>query len=422
MTAPHAAASGGRVPARRAARLAWLLCAASLTLMTLSIMLLLLWRGARFPLPRVDWSAGSWAEQLAAVVGSLGAPVLGAIITSYQPRNRYGWVWCAIGLTAAVGSITAAYAGYALLTVPGLPGAVAVAWLSNSVTWAAQALWLFAWLLFPDGRLPSPRWRPVGWAAGIVLVGSAVLAAIAPGPLASFPFVTNPVGIGGAAVEPVTGTLGFLFWNIWVLLAVVVAPVAVLMRFWRARGQERQQLKWFAVVGVLALGQVVATDYVQEEDHPLATAVVAALLSWAIYAAIGIAVLRHRLYDIDRLLNRTLVYGLLTALLGVGYAGLVLVLSQMFGGVTSDPPSWAVAGATLAVAALFQPARRYVQHAVDRRFNRHRYDTAKTIEAFSARLRDQIDLDTLSRELLAVVDQTMEPTTASLWLRPPVKR
>jgi hypothetical protein len=135
-------------------------------------------------------------------------------------------------------------------------------------------------------------------------------------------------------------------------------------------------------------------------------------------AAIGIAILRYRLYEIDRLINRTLVYGLLTALLAGVYAGAVLVLGQVFGGVTRDPPSWAVAGATLAVAALFQPARRRIQQAVDRRFNRHKYHAATTIEAYSVRLRDQLDLGTLSAELLAVVDQTMEPTQVSVWLRP----
>jgi uncharacterized membrane protein YbhN (UPF0104 family) len=137
--------------------------------------------------------------------------------------------------------------------------------------------------------------------------------------------------------------------------------------------------------------------------------------------AVGIAILRYRLYDIDRLINRTLVYGLLTAILGLAYAGAVLVLGQVFGGVTEDPPSWAMAGATLAVAALFQPARRRIQAVVDRRFNRRKYNAVQTVEAFSARLRHQVDLDTLSAELLAVVDQTMQPSTASLWLRPSVQ-
>jgi hypothetical protein len=136
--------------------------------------------------------------------------------------------------------------------------------------------------------------------------------------------------------------------------------------------------------------------------------------------SVGIAIGRYRLYDIDHIINRTLVYGLVTALLGAVYAGLVLVLGQLFGGLGAEPPTWAVAGATLAVAALFQPARRRIQQAVDRRFNRGKYNAAKTIEAYSIRLRDQVDLDTLSAELLAVVDQTMEPTRVSLWLRPSV--
>ena len=134
--------------------------------------------------------------------------------------------------------------------------------------------------------------------------------------------------------------------------------------------------------------------------------------------AIGVAVLRYRLYDLDRIINRTLVYGLLTALLGGAYAATVLVLGQVFGGVGGDPPSWAVAGATLAVAALFQPARRRIQRVVDRRFDRRRYDAARTVDAFSGRLREELDLDALEAELLAVVDQTVQPTRASLWLRP----
>ena len=159
---------------------------------------------------------------------------------------------------------------------------------------------------------------------------------------------------------------------------------------------------------------------------PAAAALVTLLLllplAPAIPVAAGIAILRYRLYEIDRIINRTLVYGTVTVVLGLGYAGVVLVLGQLTGGVTKDPPSWAVAAATLAAAALFQPARRRVQAVVDRRFNRRRYDAAKTIGAFSARLRDEIDLDTLSAELLAVVDQTMQPTKASLWLRPSTER
>jgi len=176
---------------------------------------------------------------------------------------------------------------------------------------------------------------------------------------------------------------------------------------------ERQQFKWFAYAGVLVVLAILSTNVLPSLGN----------LPWVVVIAlpisVGIAILRYRLYDIDRLINRTLVYGLLTAILGLVYAGAVLILGQVFGGgVTEDPPSWAVAGATLAVAALFQPARRRIQAVVDRRFNRHKYDASKTVEAFSARLRDEIDLDTLSAELLAVAHQTMQPTMATLWLRP----
>jgi hypothetical protein len=188
------------------------------------------------------------------------------------------------------------------------------------------------------------------------------------------------------------------------------------LRFRRSHGVQRQQLKWFTYAGALMFLWLVLGDYL------LPNLAILGALSGVIYAlvpmATGVAILRYRLYDIDRLINRTLVYGLLTALLAGIYAGAVLVLGQVFGGVGRDPPSWAVAGATLAVAALFQPARRRIQQVVDRRFNRRKYNAAKTIERFSTRLRDQVDLDTLSAELVSVVDQTMQPTTTSLWLRP----
>jgi hypothetical protein len=191
----------------------------------------------------------------------------------------------------------------------------------------------------------------------------------------------------------------------------------VVLRFRGSQGVERQQLKWFTYAATLLILFLLLSDYLfpQSGVVELLYGLVVALVP----IAAGVAVLRYRLYDIDRLINRTLVYGMLTAILGAVYAAAVLVLGQVFGGVGGNPPSWAVAGATLAVAALFQPARGRTQAVVDRRFNRRKHDAAKTVQAFSTRLRDQIDLDTLSAELLAVVDQTMEPTRVSLWLRPP---
>jgi uncharacterized membrane protein YbhN (UPF0104 family) len=213
----------------------------------------------------------------------------------------------------------------------------------------------------------------------------------------------------GNPEENVVGTalLDLLF------LLVVVAVVSLVIRFRRAGGDERQQLKWFTYAAAL-LPLVALGDLLPDAVSNVFFAAVIAFLP----AAAGIAILRYRLYDIDRLINRTLVYGLLTVLLAAVYAGVVLVLGQVFGGLGAEPPSWAVAGATLAVAALFQPARRRIQQWVDRRCNRRRADAVKTVEVFSARLREEIDLDTLSAELLAVVDQTMQPTHAALWLRP----
>jgi hypothetical protein len=197
----------------------------------------------------------------------------------------------------------------------------------------------------------------------------------------------------------------------------VAAVISLVLRFRRSRGVERQQLKWVVYAGVLLLLTIPVGEYLPATLGDALSGLIIA----SVPVAAGIAILRHRLFDIDRLISRTLVYVLLTALLGGVYAAVVLVLGQLFGGIGAEPPSWAVAGATLAVAALFRPARRRIQVVVDRRFNRRGYNATKTIEAFSGRLREQVDLDTLSAELLAVVDQTMQPTTASLWLRQSAK-
>jgi hypothetical protein len=232
------------------------------------------------------------------------------------------------------------------------------------------------------------------------------------GSLEYFPGIKNPVGI------PALSLALFQISAVTYFAIVFVATTSLLVRFRRARGDERQQLKWVAFAAVF-LGIM---GFVGPWSGPVVVASALSSLSQVAFAAaIAVAVLKYRLYAIDHIINRTLVYGLLTALLAGVYGGSVLVLGQVFGGISTEPPNWAVAGATLAVAALFQPARRRIQQGVDRRFNRRKYDTAKTIETFSARLRDEVELDALSAELLAVVDQTMQPTTASLWLREPVK-
>jgi hypothetical protein len=281
----------------------------------------------------------------------------------------------------------------------------------------AMVAGVLAWvlLLFPTGRPPSLRWWVVGWAtaAGIVLywVGKGL------GPIGyePFPGVHNPFGVAGltTVLKWVVGAAGLIE-----AMGFLGAFASLFVRFGRARGLERQQLKWFVYAAVLGLVIVFVPNLLPGDTSSTISTMTWALIPASLSAAVAVAVLRYRLYDIDRLINRTLVYSLVTVLLGAVYAGVVLLLGQLFGGVAGGPPAWAVAGATLAVAALFQPARRRIQAIVDRRFNRRRYDAAKTVEAFSARLRDEVDLDTLSAELLTVVDQTMQPTTASLWLRP----
>jgi hypothetical protein len=270
---------------------------------------------------------------------------------------------------------------------------------------------VFMPLLFPTGRPLSPRWRPVVWVAGGATAAFTLLGALGPSlELQDGRTVANPVAV--AAVGSVEESAVSVVLIGLILLSLAAAVVSLVIRFRHSRGDERQQLKWFTYASTLLLF-LPFSDYLPLNLGNALYAVVIVLP-----LSVGIAILRYRLYDIDRLINRTLVYGLLTAILGLVYATAVLVGGQVFGGVAGDPPSWAVAGATLAVVALFQPARRRTQDVVDRRFNRRKYDAAKTVAAFSARLRDEIDLDTLTAELLAVVDQTMEPTRVSLWLRP----
>jgi hypothetical protein len=341
--------------------------------------------------------------------------VVGCLILARRPGNVIGWIFTAVGLLTMAAALTENYAKYAYAHPGSLPGPLVAAWVFNWIWGPLIVLVLvFPLLLFPTGRSLSPRWRPVTWLAVGLTAALTVLGMLRPSLYVSDELsIANPIGVAGLDFE--TAPLSTIL-NGLVLCLLAAAAVSLVVRFRRSRGVERQQLKWFTYAGALVLlipliGFVVPS---------LANA--AFVLVLALPIAVGIAILRHRLYDIDRLINRTLVYGLLTALLAGVYALVVLVLGQLFGGIGAEPPSWAVAGATLAVAALFQPARRRIQAVVDRRFNRRKYDAARTVEAFSVRLRDELDLDALSAELLTVVDQTMQPTQASLWLRPPFER
>ena len=361
---------------------------------------------------RADLTALS-ASAVPLAVAALSAVAVGAVVASRRPRHPVGWLLLVMGLSIVVHEVTYSYTRYGLVVRPGaLPGAAYLAGLNNGavVQWIACAG--FVLLLTPTGTLPSPRWR--WWAriaaaaAGLWLLGSIV----DPAPLRpEYPDIANPVG-----VPALSGPLDLLvFAALIVLVSLIVGAVSLLVRYRRARGVERLQLRWLiwgAVVASLALVVAIASLIVNDDFAQLTVALGVSATMFPL--ATGAAILRYRLYDLDRIISRTVAYGLLTLLLGLGYAAVVLGLGRLL----PEGSSLVVAAATLAVAALFQPARRRIQQTVDRRFNRRRYDAGQTIAGFSARLREQVDLSTLTGELLAVVEETVQPTQVALWLRP----
>ena len=365
---------------------------------------------------RSNPKASTMAFDLLAMIPGLVTPTVGALVVSRQPRNPVGWIFCVAGLLLPLSGVLEGIGLHALESHPGsLLGALA-AWAS---------IWMFApvlvllgpifFLLFPDGRPLSPRWRPLLWLSGFALFGVTVGQWFHPGALGTDPFekLRNPVGIQAAAgVSGVVTGLGFLA----LLLAVLGAATSVVLRFRRSRGVVRQQMKWLAMSGVVfALAVLFASVLFQLGYHDAGNdPILVALASVPIFA--GEAMLRRRLYDIDVVINRALVYGALTAILAAVYLACVLLLQLALDPITSGS-SLAVAVSTLTVAALFRPARARIQGVVDRRFYRRKYDAARTLELFSARLREQVDLEALGGELRAVVAETMQPRHVSLWLR-----
>jgi hypothetical protein len=347
---------------------------------------------------------------------------VGALVVSRRPQNAIGWIFCWLGLSFSLGSASEEYALYALVTEAGsLPGAEGMVWLT---AWFGGpivfALFALVFLLFPNGRLPSRRWRPVVW-LDLVAVACLVAFAFEPGPLGNLGLVrvSNPFGVQGA--DALLGTLGGI--GFFMTLAVAVAGgISLVLRFRRARGVERQQIKWFAFSGVVFCAVFAAGPFLWSLPESPATAWIWPVLFLAgastVPVAVGIAILRYRLYDIDVLINRTLVYGSLTVTLALTYLGSVVALQYGFRSLTGQESTLAIVVSTLAIAALFSPLRRRVQGFVDRRFYRRKYDAAKTLEAFGSRLRDETNLDALSADLVGVARSTMQPEHASLWLRP----
>ena len=348
---------------------------------------------------------------LASIVFALSFGTVGALVASRRPDNPLGWIMCLAGLAYAVGGVTVSYTESTL--ADGDDGA-----LVTFADWISGWVWMvgigpaatFLLLLFPSGKLPSPRWRPVGWAAAAALCLMLPGLSLTESPTGD-PGPDNPLGVPGAEVAAGIGAL--------LLVVAAVASIASLaVRFRRARREERRQLKWLtyaaALVGVALLVLLVAEATVGTSDEVSNTLV--SLSVAALPVSMGIAILRHGLFDIDVVINRTLVYGVLTATLAGAYLGLVLLLQLALSPLT-EKSDLAIAGSTLAVAALFRPARRRVQELVDRRFFRHKYDAALTLEGFGVRLRDEVDLDALGGELRTVVAETMQPAHVSLWLR-----
>ena len=343
----------------------------------------------------------------------LGAATAGAIISSRLPGNAVGWIFLAIGLLLGLLFAASAYAELAIDL--DLPGGWFAAWIS---TWifipAAFGLPMFLLLLFPDGRFVSNRWRMVGWLLGVLVTFAAASKALQPGRIP--PGIENPLAPGGAAGEvfqvlsPLADALA--------LPGFALAVSGLVVRLWRSRGVERQQLKWFAysaaLVG-LGLGTAVFIP-----EGPVADVIfLVGLLALAgLPVAAGISILRYRLYDIDLLINRTLVYGALTASLVLLYVGCVVGLQYVFRAFAGGGSQLAVVASTLVIAALFNPLRYRIQATIDRRFYRRKYDAHKTLEAFSRRLRDETDLEQLHSTLLAVVRTTMQPEHVSMWFVP----
>jgi hypothetical protein len=349
------------------------------------------------------------------VLAVLSAATVGAVLASRRPRHPVGWLLLGFALALTASGVIFSYVTYGLLARPGaLPAAHLVARYYPATGSAALALLSLVLLLTPTGSLPSPRWRWWAWITAATPVALVLVVPVAPGRLdpqlllGSSPFSDR--ALGGVLLVATRVAL------VVTALAVAVAAGSLVVRFRRARGIERQQLRWVALAAALMVLAVPVVLAPVALEGPILVDWAPAVWVVVLPVAVGAAILRYRLYDLDRIISRTLAYGLLTLLLGGGYALVVLGLGQLLG---RESPL-VVAAATLAVAALFGPARRRIQELVDRRFDRRRYDAANTIAAFSARLRQQIDLESLTGELRAVVEAAMQPTSVSLWLRPSV--
>jgi hypothetical protein len=424
---------------RTASWLAWSLCVVCIVLIALA--LLLDFTTEELPL---DVGGLRYYPGFAVLTGvlSLAYPAVGALIASRLPSNPIGWIFCGLGLIYVTQRFTTAYADHALLETFALPWGEFAAWFSTWIGFSNPTLGVFLMLLFPSGRLPSRRWRIVVWVTVLGAAMSALGVAFMPGILLHHRYVENPFEIVGVIYGKLT-TYGFfgvsrVLGMTLLSTSILAALFSVIGRLRHARGDDRQQIKWFlfAAVPLTVLGSldgldlIVAsftTDFMFQPVYilyslgllvPVVYVEVLALL--LVPVCTYVAILRYNLYDIDVVINRALVYGSLTALLAALYFGGVTATEAIFRALTGQEqqPQLAIVASTLVIAALFNPLRRRIQAFIDRRFYRRKYDAAKTLEAFSAKLRDETDLDALSDDLVGVVKETMQPAHVSLWLRP----
>jgi hypothetical protein len=402
---------------RASSWLAWSLAGLSLTMFVAGVALTFLsLSGAPDTRPSSTWGT---VGGLLVFVPFLAFPLVGALIASKRPHNPIGWICLTTGLFwMLIFSVPAGSGPYPVT----LDALVQVSWVPP-----VGLLGIYMILLFPDGKLPSRRWRPFAWFSGAVMVLICISFALVPGTLEDHPGVRNPFGLESYPWLEIVAN----FAVVLLPLCILTSAFSLLLRYRRSGGEVREQIKWLAFaasfVGVVYFGGLItqllfAPDPLTPEGTtPLWASLEQnlLLLSYAgIPVAIGIAILRYRLYDIDLIINRTLVYGSLTISLAVVYLGGVVVLQRLFTPFMGESNGLATVASTLAIAALFNPLRRRLQSFTDRRFYRRKYDATKTLEAFGSRLREETDLDALSNDVVGVVSTTMQPAHVSLWLRP----
>ena len=414
----------------RASTLAWAIAGLSVAIFLASGAFYVLASSARTP---GNWLTVGTIGDVLVFVSFLAFPLVGALIASRRPHNPIGWMCLVVGLFWMLMTLTEVYSAHGLARPGSVPFPVTIHALLYSWLWVPTVglLGIFMILLFPDGRLPSRRWRPLAWLSGAVIVVESIAVFLTPGPLEGLREVQNPFGLEGQ------------FWLLtvgWVVLpliplCMVASAISLVLRYRRSEGGVREQIKWLAfsasitgVVYLAIMGAGVINWLISSPETPSdlgtqtwwgALLEDVMLLSFSgIPVAIGIAILKYRLYDLDILINRALVYGPLTATLALVYVGGIVLLQRLLVILTGQESTLAVVASTLLIAALFNPLRRRVQALVDRRFYRRKYDARRTLETFSATLRDEMDLEALSGELVGVVREAMQPAHVSLWLRP----